>query len=343
MDKENKEKIEDAGTGYIALSEAAKIAGCTPEHLNLMARKKKLKADKIGRNWFTKKEWLNSHIEAVKKNKNLRKGIIAIRMNVDNFLNLSPKKTAGIAEEKKYKIRKNEIYIRQELESAGDKIPVRYSYKKSFATTAAAAVAVLFFLLLPAVVSEIKKDNIYEKYFSDIENAEFISEDSGIVLGEETGSGTDGARSAAYASENYKIKQIRFGGLGAEAAALSDENVNLKVENVRSETFMTKKQDEAKLVVYWTTNKLAVSEIEYSKNSGADSKKIKEQGYGFSHGLVIPKLELGQAYVYKITAKDRWGNVEQTGSYALYSGTKTVSVIELIAKEFEKMFEWAKR
>lgn len=47
--------------GLIPLSEAAKIAGCTPQHLNLLAREGKLNAKKVGRNWFTKKTWLDQY------------------------------------------------------------------------------------------------------------------------------------------------------------------------------------------------------------------------------------------------------------------------------------------
>ena len=43
---------------YISLSGAAKTYGCTPEHLNLMARQGKLKAIKVGRNWVTTFSWL---------------------------------------------------------------------------------------------------------------------------------------------------------------------------------------------------------------------------------------------------------------------------------------------
>jgi len=43
---------------FIPLSEASKYAGVTPEHLNLLVREGKLKAEKLGRNWFTTKKWI---------------------------------------------------------------------------------------------------------------------------------------------------------------------------------------------------------------------------------------------------------------------------------------------
>jgi len=60
VEKENKNQEEK--NEFISLSEAAKIIGYTPECLNLLSRKKKLKAEKIGRNWYTKKRWLNDFL-----------------------------------------------------------------------------------------------------------------------------------------------------------------------------------------------------------------------------------------------------------------------------------------
>jgi hypothetical protein len=55
---------ESPGERLIPLSEAAKLAGVTPEHLNLLARKERLRAQKIGRNWFTTKKWLDDYFNA---------------------------------------------------------------------------------------------------------------------------------------------------------------------------------------------------------------------------------------------------------------------------------------
>src|SRR3989344_857094 len=51
----------------IPLSDAAKFAGCTPEHLNLLARQNKVQAQKIGRNWFTTRKWVDEHFHGAVK------------------------------------------------------------------------------------------------------------------------------------------------------------------------------------------------------------------------------------------------------------------------------------
>ena len=54
---------------YISLQQAAKTCEYSQEYLSLRARKGKLKAVKIGRNWMTKKEWLNVYIYNIEKYK----------------------------------------------------------------------------------------------------------------------------------------------------------------------------------------------------------------------------------------------------------------------------------
>ncbi|MBU3923016.1 hypothetical protein KJ684_02160, partial [Patescibacteria group bacterium] len=58
----NNKKIEK----YITLQEAAKIYNCTQRHMSLVARQGKLKAVKLGRNWFTTLKWLNDFIKITK-------------------------------------------------------------------------------------------------------------------------------------------------------------------------------------------------------------------------------------------------------------------------------------
>ncbi len=63
MDSEN-------GNGdYIPLSEATKYCDYSQAYLNLRVRQGKLKAVKFGRNWMTKKEWVEDYVAKVKKYK----------------------------------------------------------------------------------------------------------------------------------------------------------------------------------------------------------------------------------------------------------------------------------
>jgi len=55
MEKYNEEK------NYISLAEAEKYCSYSQDYLSLRARQGKLKAVKFGRNWVTKKEWLDEY------------------------------------------------------------------------------------------------------------------------------------------------------------------------------------------------------------------------------------------------------------------------------------------
>jgi len=52
-------------TEYLSLGEAAKYCNYSPDYLKLRARQGKLMAIKIGRNWATKKEWLDEYISSL--------------------------------------------------------------------------------------------------------------------------------------------------------------------------------------------------------------------------------------------------------------------------------------
>ena len=47
---------------YLSLSEAARTCPYSQEYLSLRARKGKLKAIKLGRNWVTRQEWVDEYV-----------------------------------------------------------------------------------------------------------------------------------------------------------------------------------------------------------------------------------------------------------------------------------------
>ena len=57
-----REYIRHTEPQYISLQEAVSISEYSQEYLSLRARQGKLKAEKIGRNWVTTKEWLDEYV-----------------------------------------------------------------------------------------------------------------------------------------------------------------------------------------------------------------------------------------------------------------------------------------
>lgn len=141
-------------------------------------------------------------------------------------------------------------------------------------------------------------------------------------------------------SENFTIKQVRFGG-DTLVSGDDQESLPIEISDIKSEVFTDKKGEESRAVITWKSNKLTYSEISYTKNSGQSSKLAKESGYGFNHSLVLPNLEQGTGYLYQIKSKDRWNNSQTSGFYGIYSGSRVVSVFELVGKAFNDIFGWA--
>ena len=65
--------MEQSGKNYISLKEAEKITGYSANYLGLRARQGKLRAIKIGRDWFTTQEWLKEYVKRVEEYKAKRK------------------------------------------------------------------------------------------------------------------------------------------------------------------------------------------------------------------------------------------------------------------------------
>lgn len=141
-------------------------------------------------------------------------------------------------------------------------------------------------------------------------------------------------------SENFKMDSVIFGG---DTALLvdNDELMPIEISEVKNEAFLSKKGDESKIIISWKSNKLTMSEVTYAKNNGQNPKTISDGGFGFSHSVIITGLEMGTGYLYKIKSTDRWNNTNETDYFGFYSGSQTVSVFQLIAKEFQGIFGWA--
>lgn len=161
-----------------------------------------------------------------------------------------------------------------------------------------------------------------------------ISENDEVVDKPEDFSGLIGR------SENYHIKDIAIGG-GTIVITGETENLPIAIRDVRTETMLSKDGKEMKLLISWKTNKLSRSNVKYVKDGTSAEKFIREDSFGFSHALVMNKLEQATRYSFTVEASDRQGNKIESDTFAAYTGIKPESVFELISREISKMFGWA--
>jgi hypothetical protein len=146
--------------------------------------------------------------------------------------------------------------------------------------------------------------------------------------------------SANYQSENFRVGDIAIGG-EAEFLLTEDTPEPLEISAIRGEAFVEKNKQEVKLVLSWKTNKLAKSQVVYSKGVGQAQKNADEEDYSLNHSLIIPGLDQASTYIYMITSQDRFGNSISSDSYAVYTGSRTVSLFDLIASAVGDIFGWA--
>ena len=57
--------ISNKNQEYIPLREAAEVLNTSPDYVNVLVRRGKLQAVKLGRNWFTNELWLNEYQKSV--------------------------------------------------------------------------------------------------------------------------------------------------------------------------------------------------------------------------------------------------------------------------------------
>ncbi|QQS15440.1 MAG: fibronectin type III domain-containing protein [Candidatus Moraniibacteriota bacterium] len=174
-----------------------------------------------------------------------------------------------------------------------------------------------------------------ESALNAIEGSPVESNPVAEVLGE-----NDLGSIGVLSSENYRVGQIVLGG---DVGLLSqgDELTELGINDIRGETLSSKNQNEGRALITWRTSKAAKSTLTYSKTAGGSEKSIDEDGFGMSHSAVLSNLDLSSTYLYTVTVRDRYGNEVTSDPHAVYTGTRVVSLFELITNALQEVFGWA--
>jgi hypothetical protein len=221
--------------------------------------------------------------------------------------------------------------------------------RKKFLKTAALGIA--FVILIGGVIFVIFSSVINKKSNNSApvgktvniplpENKDHVfANDVSGVIDENASTEIDDSKGLIGKSENYKIKDISIGG-GTVVLAAETDILPITVFDVKTETLFSRDQKETKLLISWKTNKLARSDVKYAK-TGSDQKVLKENSFGFSHALVLGKLDQATRYSFVVEVTDRAGNTAKSDEFVAYTGTKAVSVFELISSELDNMFGWA--
>lgn len=375
MTKKTNDKNENIDSKFIPLSEAAKRSGYTPEHLNLSARKGKLEAQKIGRNWYTTEEWLSAFLNLALERKNGEKSGEVVELSrvaeiveipeASEFLT-SPKSL--MTPESSHDSGEKEVFQDSSLRVLEEKKPGGKMFSKNWlqilagVSTIIIIIPIIFFSAYSvkyyaaqknnevkkiALINEAPKDVIQNENENNIFSESPEEKVLGIVAGETATADVEAQKKSGvvFASENFKAQNVSMG-VGIVLAS-AEENAPLEITDVKSESFITGKknnansQEEVKLVVSWKTNKLAMSELNFSKNNGQDPKVLKENSFGFNHAVVLTQIDPRTSYVYQVKGKDHWGTEVSSDFYGLFTASKPVSVFDLISNQINEIFGWA--
>lgn len=170
---------------------------------------------------------------------------------------------------------------------------------------------------------------------AQVVNAEDIT--TGKVLAETDEKSIANPTIEVAASENFHAAQIVIG----EDLDMENEVGELKIEGVRSEVVIEKGGKNVRLVVIWKTNRPTLGEIHYGKSRIERNKKVSEEVYSSNHGAIISGLDQATTYLYTIKVHDRYGNEVESDAYAVYTGAKNVSLVDLISNAAKDVFSWA--
>jgi hypothetical protein len=100
---------------FISLAEAAKITNYSQDYISLLCRQGKIKAQKLGRNWVTTREWVQSYVD---NSNGTGASIIPVKIKsdkIEDFINRVEKTKAVVVENVE---KRNSFYGRSVLEFA---------------------------------------------------------------------------------------------------------------------------------------------------------------------------------------------------------------------------------
>ena len=141
-------------------------------------------------------------------------------------------------------------------------------------------------------------------------------------------------------SQNFRLGSIAVGG-DNQLYLVNTENRALELFSIGYKTVIEENRENTGAIVKWQTNKPSKGVVKYRKASDTDYRTASESSFGFEHTIVLEKLGYSGTYVFYIETQDKWGNTVKSENYALYSGSDSPSLFDLLAGAFGDIFGWA--
>lgn len=356
----------------IPLRRLAEISSYSPAYISLLVQRKKLKAKRIGRNFLTTKKWFADYLEKhAQEEKRIFSREVVSQQQSSVIFQLQPpaEKLIPLPSGEPVRFAGEELPARPDALDAAPALPykavelllpslaslankeknlVEVFNKKIVATALTSCLVIAVLFIVGLWESKLMTGGI---------NLEPLGQVAGITETATTSSplprllalantaialAATEDKAIIFTSENYQAQQVNLGG---EMIFLSDENVSapLVISEVKSESVTDFNGEVNKFFVAWRTNRLASFEILYFRAGEDESRarRIKNNDFSLSHSVVLSGLDKATVYNFIVKVRDRFGNEAVSSRFAAYSGSKPVSIFELIINILEDSFQWA--
>lgn len=105
------------------------------------------------------------------------------------------------------------------------------------------------------------------------------------------------------------------------------------------------KLDTAQVVIFWKTDELATSQVEYGVGLAGDNyteKSAENSALSLQHVVIVPNLTPASLYHLRVVSADKVGNVAKSDSQAIVSATVPRSTLSILLAALQKAFSWVK-
>ena len=99
----------------------------------------------------------------------------------------------------------------------------------------------------------------------------------------------------------------------------------------------------AQMIVSWSTDEPATSQVEYSKGvSGEDFVNLTQEDFALStsHAVVISDLKPSSSYYFRVITKDGAGNEAKSEIKSALTSKARMSIFDIMVKSFDSTLGW---
>ena len=191
-----------------------------------------------------------------------------------------------------------------------------------------------------ASASKIKYTNIGTGEEQEVDDSSFLKDH--VLTLKELKAGAD---------YSFKIESEDESGNTAASPVLSfstgEDSVPPEISQVRTSTTISPKEDQAQVIITWSTNEFSTSRIYYVLGTvwsdGSAVASPLDKTLTGQHTAVVSPLEPGMVYRFRVESSDSSGNTSVSQDFTFLTPQEKKTITQIIIQNFEQTFGWAKK